>query len=276
MLFCSDTETLIHLLKGSLGSGILSMPYAFMNAGLWFGLISTFIVGAICTYCVHVLVKCAHIVYRRMKVPSLTFGEVAKASFMAGPPAVQKYARLARFIINTFLVLDLIACCCVYNVFVGASIKQVLDHYCGVEVSIRLCIFALLPFLILINLIRNLKHMAPLSFIANIFMGTGMIVTIYYIVKDLPPVTERPFIGHPEKIPIFFGSVIFALEGIGVVMSLENNMKTPQNFIGCPGVLNTGMLVVIALYSLIGFGGYWKYGNDTQGSNTLNLPVEEV
>lgn len=118
--------------------------------------------------------------------------------------------------------------------------------------------------------------MAPLSFIANIFMGTGMIVTIYYIVLDLPPVTDRPFIGQPEKIPIFFGSVIFALEGIGVVMSLENNMKTPQNFIGCPGVLNTGMFVVISLYSLIGFGGFWKYGSDTQGSITLNLPVEEV
>lgn len=252
------------------------MPFAFMNAGLWLGLVSTFIVGGICTYCVHVLVSCSHILYRRMKVPSLTFGEVAKAAFLTGPQPVQKYARLARFICNAFLVLDLIACCCVYNVFVGASIKQVLDYYCGIDVSVRWCIFALLPFLILINMVRNLKHMAPMSFIANIFMGTGMIVTMYYIVRDLPAVTERPAVGPIDKLPIFFGSVIFALEGIGVVMSLENNMKTPQHFIGCPSVLNIGMFVVVALYSMIGFAGYLKYGEKTQGSVTLNLPVEEV
>ena len=55
----SDLDTLIHLLKGSLGSGILAMPLAFLNAGLWFGLVATLIVGSICTYCVHILVKCS-------------------------------------------------------------------------------------------------------------------------------------------------------------------------------------------------------------------------
>lgn len=30
----SDVDTLVHLLKGSLGSGILAMPLAFLHAGL--------------------------------------------------------------------------------------------------------------------------------------------------------------------------------------------------------------------------------------------------
>lgn len=53
----SDLDTLIHLLKGSLGTGILSMPLAFKNAGLFFGLFATFGIGFICTYCVHILVR---------------------------------------------------------------------------------------------------------------------------------------------------------------------------------------------------------------------------
>lgn len=53
----SDLDTLIHLLKGSLGSGILAMPMAFMNAGLAFGVVATFAIGFICTYCVHILVS---------------------------------------------------------------------------------------------------------------------------------------------------------------------------------------------------------------------------
>lgn len=57
-------------------------------------------------------------------------------------------------------------------------------------------------------------------------------------------------------------------------MPLENNMKTPQSFIGCPGVLNFGMGVVVTLYTAVGFFGYLRYGDETQASITLNLPNE--
>ena len=71
------------LLKGSLGSGILSMPMAFANAGLNFGLFETFAIGLICTYSVHILVKSAHELYRRTRVPSLGFAEVAETAFLS-------------------------------------------------------------------------------------------------------------------------------------------------------------------------------------------------
>jgi proton-coupled amino acid transporter len=35
----------------------LAMPMAFMNAGLAFGVVATFAIGFICTYCVHILVS---------------------------------------------------------------------------------------------------------------------------------------------------------------------------------------------------------------------------
>lgn len=252
------------------------MPLAFSNAGLWFGLCATLIVGCICTYCVHILVKCAHVLSRRAQVPSLGFADVAETAFLAGPEPLHKWSRFARFIINFFLVIDLIGCCCVYNVFVATNLKQVIEFYVHVDLNIRLYICLLLIPLILINLIRSLKFLAPFSMIANILMATGMGITMYYILSDLPSVSERPAVASPLHWPMFFGTVIFALEGIGVVMSLENNMKNPQNFIGCPGVLNTGMAFVVGLYTLVGFLGYLKYGDKTEGSITLNLPVEDV
>lgn len=271
----SDGETLIHLLKGSLGSGILAMPLAFSNGGLWFGLVSTFLVGSICTYCVHILVKCSHILSRRAQVPSLGFADVAETAFLAGPQALHKWSRLARFIINAFLVIDLFGCCCIYNVFVATNIKQVVEHYGDFDVDLRLYILSLLFPLILINLIRNLKHLAPFSVIANMCIGVGMGITMYYILQDLPALDARPAMAEAHKLPMFFGTVIFALEGIGVVMSLENNMKTPSHFIGCPGVLNFGMGFVVSLYAIVGFLGYLKFGDDTEGSITLNLPLDE-
>jgi proton-coupled amino acid transporter len=59
-------------------------------------------------------------------------------------------------------------------------------------------------------------------------------------------------------------------------MPLENNMKTPNHFIGCPGVLNIGMFFVITLYSTVGFFGYLRYQDNTRGSITLNLDETEV
>lgn len=59
-------------------------------------------------------------------------------------------------------------------------------------------------------------------------------------------------------------------------MPLENNMKTPTHFIGCPGVLNTGMFFVISLYSTVGFFGYLKYQDKTMGSITLNLDQTDI
>jgi hypothetical protein len=53
----STLGALLHLLKSSLGTGILAMPNAFGNAGLLFGSIMTIIVGVLCTHCVWILVS---------------------------------------------------------------------------------------------------------------------------------------------------------------------------------------------------------------------------
>ncbi|XP_014211868.1 proton-coupled amino acid transporter-like protein pathetic isoform X2 [Copidosoma floridanum] len=272
----SDVDTLIHLLKGSLGTGILAMPAAFKSAGLFFGLFATFFIGAICTYCVHILVKCAHILCKRTQTPSLGFAEVAEAAFLAGPEPAQKYARLAKATINTFLVLDLIGCCCVYVVFVSTNIKQVADNYMEYHWDVRIYMAILLPLLIAFSLVRNLKYLAPFSMIANFLIAAGLSITFYYIFTDLPSLKEVKKFSSVSQLPLFFGIAIFALEGIGVVMPLENNMKTPAHFIGCPGVLNIGMFFVVTLYSFVGFFGYLKYQEKTNGSITLNLDQEDI
>lgn len=211
--FFSDGETLAHLLKGSLGSGILAMPLAFANAGLWFGLVAMFFIGIICTYCVHILVKCEHILCRRTQTPSFGYAELAESAFLAGPKSLHQWSRLARVVVSTFIVMVLMGCCCVYNVFVATNLKQVIEHYGVAPLDLRWYILALLPFLILINLIRNLKHLAIFSVIANIFVALCLIITAYYVFSDMPSPSERTAVADVKKMPLFFGTAIFALEG---------------------------------------------------------------
>lgn len=66
------------------------------------------------------------------------------------------------------------------------------------------------------------------------------------------------------------------MEGIGIVMPIENEMAKPQKFLSCMGVLNTSMIVVISLYGIFGFFGYVQYGDDVKGSVTLNLPQGDM
>lgn len=61
-------DTLIHLLKGSLGTGILAMPNAFNHSGFVVGSIGTVVIGLICTYCIHLLIKAEYELCKRKKV----------------------------------------------------------------------------------------------------------------------------------------------------------------------------------------------------------------
>lgn len=58
MGFCfRDYETCIHLLKGSVGIGLLAMPKAFYHAGWAIGVIGSLAIGFICIYAIDTLVK---------------------------------------------------------------------------------------------------------------------------------------------------------------------------------------------------------------------------
>lgn len=55
------------------------------------------------------------------------------------------------------------------------------------------------------------------------------------------------------------------------VFPIENAMKKPQHFLGWAGVLNAAMSLLTVMYTVMGFFGYLRYGEDTQGSVSLNL-----
>lgn len=66
-------------------------------------------------------------------------------------------------------------------------------------------------------------------------------------------------------------TVIFAMEGIGAVMPVENSMEKPQHFLGYPSVLLIAMVAVTVLYTVIGVLGFARFGEAIEGSITLNL-----
>lgn len=78
-------ESLGHLLKGVLGTGILAAPQAFHFAGYLVGSISTIIIGVLCAYCMHTLVKSQYLLCKRHRIPLLTYSVSMKMALAEGP-----------------------------------------------------------------------------------------------------------------------------------------------------------------------------------------------
>lgn len=74
----------------------------------------------------------------------------------------------------------------------------------------------LLPFL-LINSVRNLKKLAPFSTLGNFLTVVSFGIIAYYVFSDIPPLSQREAFAPISVFPLYFGTVLFAMEAIGVV-----------------------------------------------------------
>lgn len=203
------------------------------------------------------------------------FAETVELCFANGPPRIRAWSKFIKLIVNVLICITQLGFCCIYIVFISESFEQLWKIYVDYEWDpyVRFVII-LLP-IIAISCITDLKYLAPVSTIANISMGAGLTLTLYYAVSGLPNINERRFVGELDHLPLFLGTTIFSFEGIALVLPLRNVMKKPKLFARRAGVLNVGMVVVSTLLACCGLFGYWKWGEEVKGSLTLNLPQKE-
>ncbi|XP_069825209.1 proton-coupled amino acid transporter 1-like [Dendropsophus ebraccatus] len=277
-------QTLIHLLKGNIGTGLLGLPLAVKNAGIVLGPISLVVMGIIAVHCMDLLVKCASHICQRNQCPFVDYGDAVMYSLESSPSQwLRTHAAWGRRIVSFFLILTQLGFCCVYFVFLADNIKQVVEaanattNDCSSNMTVvlkesmdsRLYILSFLPFLILLVFIRNLRYLSGFSLLANVAMLGSVIMIYQFIGRDIPDPTHLSYAASWRTYPLFFGTAIFAFEGIGVVLPLENKMKIPHQF---PVVLYVGMGFVTILYISMGTLGYLRFGSEIQPSITLNLP----
>lgn len=122
--------------------------------------------------------------------------------------------------INAFLLMYQIGVSSIYVVFISDNFKALIDHAFDVDIDKRYVMLGILLPLCLANWIQNLKYLSPLSTIGNGVTLVSFGVICYYVFRE--PLTlegKRP-VATLSEFPQFFGTVLFALEAIGVVSRL--------------------------------------------------------
>uniref|UniRef100_A0A8C0LGJ6 Solute carrier family 36 member 2 n=1 Tax=Canis lupus dingo TaxID=286419 RepID=A0A8C0LGJ6_CANLU len=259
-------QTLVHLVKGNMGTGILGLPLAVKNAGILMGPLSLLAMGFTACHCMHILVRCAQHFCHRLNKPFMDYGDTVKHGLEASPSAwLRNHAHWGRDAFFPGKLAHVVEAVngtttnCHYNETV--ILTPTMDS--------RLYMLSFLPFLVLLVLIRNLRVLTIFSMLANISMLVSLIIITQYIAQGIPDPSRLPLVASWKTYPLFFGTAIFSFESIGVVLPLENKMKDARRF---PAILSLGMSIITALYIGIGSLGYLRFGNDIKASITLNLP----
>ncbi|KZS06142.1 putative Proton-coupled amino acid transporter [Daphnia magna] len=276
----STGRTLLYLIKGNLGAGLFAIPAAFKDAGLVGGSIGVPLMALLSIHCMHMLVKCTEVLKSRCGDPDMAmdYSQVIETACLTGPQKMAKFATIAKRTIKISSFIKDVAFCSVFILFAGYYLRQLVSYfYPELSWTIRYWTAVMSIPALAMACIRNHEHLHTLSYLASSIKAISLVVLFVYIFKDdLPHISERPAFSVAAHLLLYYGTVIFAFEGVTQVLPLHDNMRTTRHFRKWNGVLNTGMVLIGCLYFTLGFYGYLKYGEATYPSITMNLPKDEI
>ncbi|XP_030571174.1 proton-coupled amino acid transporter-like protein CG1139 isoform X4 [Drosophila novamexicana] len=212
---------------------------------------------------------------KRYKMKMLSYSEAMQLAILNGPVWARPLNKYFSRQVDIFLCIYHFGVDCVYVVFMGKNIKKLADLY-FTPIDTRIYMALITVPLILTFLIRDLKYLVPFSIISNVLMLISFGLILSYFLNDLPSLSERTAIQSLSKYPLFFGTILFSIEAVGVILALQLHMTTPENYLGKFGVLNRAMIIVVIFYASFGFLGYWQFGDETSSSIINNLPTDET
>ena len=170
-------------------------------------------------------------------------------------------------LVDVCLVFSQIGFSTAYLIFIGSNVFAVVGSVGSPTLYIFVAAAAVIPLVWL----QDLKHLALTSLMADAAILFGIITIFAY---DLIELKAAGFDSNAKSLrvstlPLFFGVAVFAFEGIGLVLPVQQTMEKPEDM---PSMLRTTMLVLTVLFIAIGALSYMAYGAATADMITLNLP----
>ncbi|KAI8081557.1 transmembrane amino acid transporter protein-domain-containing protein [Halteromyces radiatus] len=244
------------LLKSFVGTGVMFLPKAFYNGGLFFSTALLTTIAAVSLYTFLLLVE------TRNKVP-VSFGDI-------GGILYGKRMRMAVLIAITFSQIGFV---CAYMVFVAQNMQALVEALsnCEIRVPLSYLILGQIAIFVPLAMIRKIQKLSAFALIADLFILLGLICLYYYDFSTLMTlgIGNVEWIINAKSFPMFIGTAVFTYEGVGLVIPITESMKEPEKF---PKVLSYTMIGITTIFLSVGFFSYLAFGNNVQTVILLNLP----
>ncbi|KAL0227606.1 hypothetical protein RCL1_003750 [Eukaryota sp. TZLM3-RCL] len=226
----TDSQLVLTVAKAYIGSGCLALPYAVSQSGFlppFFLLTMALIINL---YGMMRLVDC------RKALPQChLFLDIARTAL----------GRFGEVLIGFSTVAFQMGILIAYFILSAQNLSYVFP-----SISTESFMFFLLFPISLLCAIRQMKHIAPFSFAANVTIIAVLLFSVYYsfqkisidgISKDIVPVQTK-------TLTLFLGEAVYVFEGIAITLPSFNTMKNQHKF---------SKLLIITLSSLVLFYSFY-------------------
>lgn len=260
----STKKTFFLLLKSFVGTGILFLPNAFSKGGLIFSVCALAFFGIYSFWCYYILIK------SKVITQVSSFGDIG----------YKLYGTWMKIIILISLAISQIGFSGAYVIFTSKNLKAFIENVTNIEnvPTISLFIFQGICFIPL-SFVRNVSKLSLPSLVANVFILVGLMIVVYYssvqfcINQNFQAAEGIIWTFNDNNWTIFIGTAIFAFEGIGLIIPIQDSMKHPQDF---PLVLSLVIGTVTMFFIIVGTIGYLAYGKYIETVILLNLPQNSI
>ncbi|GKY91682.1 hypothetical protein MPSEU_000140000 [Mayamaea pseudoterrestris] len=241
-------QTYVHLLKGYIGCGVLSLPWAVSQLGIPFGIVAIFIMAIWSSYNCWTVVKLKRYIEQsnssnsntssfqvnnspRLEAPSDTRSEGAASSTITYPDVGDwAYGSSFHKYVTACIITQQLAICTVFMSFIGENIHAVLQFVNITSVTHYQILSVIVPPVMLLCFLPTLKHLAPVMVIGTllIMIGFACLAGVGWLEWEDRPLHAPPM--HFGKAPLALCAILYSFEGICLVLPVETAMRDPQEF----------------------------------------------
>ncbi|EPY29697.1 solute carrier family 36 (proton-coupled amino acid transporter) [Angomonas deanei] len=252
------SRAVFHIFKGNVGAGVFLLPAFYKDAGYLLGGILIVLLGALMIDCVSLLLK---------------------IKLKADRPDVKTYPAVVGFVLGGFflqvtkfsLIFTQFGFCVMFVQYASSIFSEL---FCGggyYPLFVLLSVVVVTPFTFFSN---KMGILAYASIIAGLFVAAVLVGTTAADIKYLHDDGVAPGIHAvvpTARLLVFLSGHMFSLEGIGVVLPVENSLA-PQDRPTFRIVVKYTLAVVVAIYITFGILGYMAYGETLHNSVVVALP----
>lgn len=256
----SDWDGTVATFSSIIAAGLLSSPYAFLEAG-WVAAPLLIFFTCLSCYTAHLMAWSLNSL-----APEADRLAISPCSRTWGFLVGTAFGSRAKSLLNAFLILELWGYVLSYTVVFSVNLNQLVPRLSLMEaiflgsVVVFALTFASGSFLSKVGVLCNLVFLS----ICFMFLGTG------YVLPERAPTSDQTAI-RPSGILAATGILVFNAASHACYPSIMQNLAEPARYTSC---LRQSYAAALLFYLMICVPGYFCFGAKTQQSIVQNIGVD--